>query len=195
MTEENFSPEDSLRVIQSMIDKTKDDFAENAFYYLLWGWLIFIASLTQYILLVIVHYRYHYMAWNLMWVGAIVSVMYSVKNRRRLQVKTYMSESMRLFGIGSGISFTVLVIVFMYREAWEIAFPIYLVMYGFCSFVGSAILRFTPLRWAAAACWIIAILAVFASYKNQLLLIALAVLTAYIIPGYLLRIKNKKQFA
>jgi hypothetical protein len=195
MNEENFSPQDSIRVIQSMIDKTKEDFAENAFFYLLWGWLIFIASLLQYILLVVMKYPYHYMVWNLMWLGGIISIIYGIKYRRKLKFKTYMSESMRLFGIGSGISFTTLSLIFVYKEVWTIAFPVYLVLYGFCSFVGSAILRFNPLRWAAAACWAIAIASAFAPYQVQLLLIALAVLTAYIIPGYLLRAKNKKQLA
>lgn len=195
MTEEKFSPEDSLRLIQSMIEKTKEDFAQNAFFYLLWGWLIFIASLMQYVLLVIVHYPKHYLVWNLMWVGGIISIVYGIRFKRKLRVKTYMSEAMELFGVGSGISFTILVLVFGYNNVWQFAFPVYLVLYGFCSFASGAILRFKPLRWAAFVCWGIAIVSVFVSYQTQLLLIALAVLSSYIIPGYLLREKNRKQIA
>ncbi|RYZ54394.1 MAG: hypothetical protein EOP49_05290 [Sphingobacteriales bacterium] len=195
MTEEKFSPEDSLRLIQSMIEKTKEDFAQNAFFYLLWGWLIFIASLAQYILMVVVHYPKHYLVWNLMWVGGIISMIYGIRYKRRVKVKTYMSEAMELFGIGSGISFTILAMVFLYNEMWKFAFPIYLILYGFCSFVSGAILRFKPLRWAAFACWAISIASSFVSYQSQLLLMAVSVLAAYIIPGYLLRAKNRKQIA
>jgi hypothetical protein len=195
MHEENFSPEESIRVIQSMIDKTKEDFAENAFFYLLWGWLIFIASLTQYILLVIFNSPYHYLVWHLMWVGTIISIVYGIKYRRRATFKTYMSDAMRLFGIGTGISFTILSLIFVYKEAWSAAFPVYFVLYAFGAFVGGAILRFRPLSWAACVCWLIAIASAFANYDTQLLLMALAVLSTYIIPGYLLRAKNKKQFA
>jgi hypothetical protein len=195
MSEEKFSPEESLRVIQSMIEKTKEDFAQNAFFYLLWGWLIFIASLAQYVLLVIVHYPYHYLVWNLMWVGGIISIIYGIRYKRKEKVKTYMSESMELFGMGSGISFTILAMIFLYNNMWQFAFPVYLVLYGFCSFASGAILRFKPLRWAAFACWGIAIASVFVSYRSQLLLMALSVLMAYIIPGYLLQAKNRKQIA
>jgi Flp pilus assembly protein TadB len=195
MTDDKFSPEDSLRLIQSMIEKTKEDFAQNAFFYLLWGWLIFITALSQYVLMVIVRYPHHYLVWLLMIIGGIISIIYGIRYKREERVKTYMSESMSLFGIGTGISFSILPLIFSYNEAWQFAFPVYLVLYGFCSFVSGAILRFKPLRWAAAICWAIAVVSVYTTYQNQLLLMALSVLTAYIVPGYLLRAKNKKQTA
>jgi len=43
-SEENFSPEESLQFIQTMIDKAKDSVADKSFYFLLWGWLVFIAA-------------------------------------------------------------------------------------------------------------------------------------------------------
>jgi hypothetical protein len=43
MAEEKFSPEQSLQLIQSMISKTKQDLSENGIYFLVWGWLTFIA--------------------------------------------------------------------------------------------------------------------------------------------------------
>lgn len=193
MKEEKFSAEDSLRLIQSMIEKAKEDFSRNSFFYLLWGWLIFIAALAQYVLMVIVEWPEHYLVWNLMWVGGIVSFVYGAKSYRRERVKTYMSESMSLFGIGTCISFSILVLVFSYHQAWYFALPVFLVLYGFCSFVGAAILRFAPLRWAAIGCWIISVVAVFVKYEVQLLLMALAVLAAYIIPGYWIRAKEQKQ--
>lgn len=195
MNKEKFSPEESLRVIQSMIEKTKEDFCENAFFYLLWGWLIFIASSMQYVLLVVFRSPYHYMVWHLMWVGSIISIIYGARYRRKARFKTYMSDAMRLFGIGTGISFTILSLVFVYKQAWAFAFPVYFVLYAFGAFVGGAILRFRPLSWAAIVCWLIAIGSAFADYETQLLLMAAAVLAAYIIPGYLLQAKNRKQLA
>ena len=49
MQEESFSPEESLQVIQTMIEKTKSKVVDNSFYFLLWGWLVFIASIGQFI--------------------------------------------------------------------------------------------------------------------------------------------------
>ena len=56
---ESFSPEQSLRVIQSMIDKTKNSISDKSFYFLLWGWLVFIGALLQFTLKVIVRTEAH----------------------------------------------------------------------------------------------------------------------------------------
>jgi len=40
MQEENLSPEQSLKLIQSMINKTKQDMSDNGIYFLVWGWLL-----------------------------------------------------------------------------------------------------------------------------------------------------------
>ena len=71
MTDEKFSAEQSLQVIQSMIEKAKNQFSENGYLYLLWGWVIFIASAGQFILLNLVHYQHHYIVWVLPWIAVI----------------------------------------------------------------------------------------------------------------------------
>ena len=43
MQEENFSPQDSLKLIQTMIAKTRRDMGDNRNQFLLWGWITFTA--------------------------------------------------------------------------------------------------------------------------------------------------------
>ncbi|MEJ7588699.1 MAG: hypothetical protein WKI04_14155 [Ferruginibacter sp.] len=63
VTEEaKFSPQESLHVIQSMINKSKEDLGDNSIFFLLWGWLVFIGCLLQYFLLVVIKTPYHYYA-------------------------------------------------------------------------------------------------------------------------------------
>ena len=191
MAEENFSPEQSLQVIRSMLERVKQDFSENSFFLLLWGWLVLSAALIQYILMVYVKYPNHWLSWNLMWVGAIVSIIHGIRRDRRQKAKTYIEETMKYFGMGTGITFTVLTFILGYYELWLYAFPFYLVIYGYMSWVCGSIIHFVPLRWAGGACWIIAAVSVFTTYDVHLLLMALAVLIAYIIPGYMLRNRKK----
>jgi len=40
-TKENFSEEDSFRIIKEMIITAKHTTADNSFHYLFWGWLVF----------------------------------------------------------------------------------------------------------------------------------------------------------
>ncbi|MCG2614527.1 hypothetical protein LZZ85_09555 [Terrimonas sp. NA20] len=195
MNDDNFSVQDSFRVIQSMIDKAKEDFADNAFFSLLWGWLVFFAALGQYILREIIHYPHHYLVWLLMIPGGIISIIYGYKFGRRTKVKTYMNEAMSFFGIACGVSFSILSLVFSYSNAWHFAFPVYLALYGLCSFVSGAILRLQLLRWAAVICWAIAIISIYVGYDVQLLLMAASAVTAFIVPGYVMRAKKRKQLA
>src|SRR6185436_14453640 len=82
MTNENLSPEQSLQVIQSMIEKAKNQFSENGHLYLLWGWVIFIASAGQFILLNLVHYQNHSIVWFLPWLAVIYQAFYLAKRKK-----------------------------------------------------------------------------------------------------------------
>ena len=91
--QENLSPQQSLQLIQSMIDKTRADMSENRFYFLLWGWLVFLSIICQFILKVVVHYQHHYFVWLLTFPAAIITFFYA-KRQRRNAVRTYIGDSM-----------------------------------------------------------------------------------------------------
>jgi len=193
MPDENFSPEQSLRVIQSMIERSKQEFSNNHFYLLLWGWLLFAAAVGHYVLMVLVKYNQPYQIWGLTWIGAIVSIVYGVRSERRERVKTYISETTKYFGIACGITFTIMAFVISAYKMWEQSFPIYFLMYGFMCFICGTLINFVPLRWAAAICWAIAVIAVFVTFEIHLLLMAAVMLVSFIIPGYLLKARQKKE--
>lgn len=193
MTENKFSPEQSLQLIQSMLEKTRKGFSDSSFYLILWGWLIFIAAIAEYVLMVFCKYEQHYLVWNLMWLGAIASIVYGIRQERKEKVKTYMSDTMKYFGIGAGVTFTILAFIVGCYEMWQHSFPFYFLLYGFMSFISGAIIQYKPLRVAGIVCWAIAIASIFVKFDVQLLLMALAVLVAYIIPGYMLKARYKQQ--
>src|SRR6188474_267466 len=103
--EENqkFSAEESLYLIQSMIEKAKQDVANNSFYLLLWGWLIFIAALLNFGLMRFTGFEQPYLAWNLVWIGVIASIIKGIKESRKIGVKTFVGETMKFFGISQAI--------------------------------------------------------------------------------------------
>jgi hypothetical protein len=45
--EKELSPQESIELIQTMINKTKGVVADDSFYFLLWGWLVFACCLGQ----------------------------------------------------------------------------------------------------------------------------------------------------
>lgn len=191
MEQDNFSPEQSLQLIRTMIDKTRGDMSDNSFYFLVWGWLTFVACIGQFILKHIIKFDQHYQVWWLMMVGMVLSIWYSVKEKKRQKAKTYIGESMKWLWIGMGICFFVLSMIFS-KLGWEFSvFPFFIMLYGLGTFVSGSILQFKPLIVGGILAWAIAIGAAFVEYDYQLLLTAAAILFSYIIPAYLLRQRNK----
>lgn len=188
MEKEDFSPQESLGLIQSMIDKTRADLSANSIYFLLWGWLVFIGCLLQYFLLVVVQTPRHYLAWLVIIIGVAFSVVHSIRHVQKQKVKTYVGESMSILWSGMSISFFSLCFI-LPNIGWQHAFPIYILFYATGTFISGGILQFKPLQIGGSICWVLAVAATFVSYQNQILLSALAILVSYLIPGYLLKRK------
>ena len=108
MAEEKFSPEQSLQVIQSMILKTKQDMSDNSIYFLVWGWITFIACTGQFVLKHFIAYEKHYLVWLLILVGIAFTIYQGRKEDKTQRVRTYVGDSMKYLWMGMGISFFVL---------------------------------------------------------------------------------------
>ena len=59
-------------------------------------------------------------------------------------------------------------------------------------FVAGGALRFKALMLGGCINWVIAVVALFVPFEYQILLLSLAVLSGYIIPGYMLKLNYKK---
>ena len=95
MSNENFSPEQSLQLIQSMINKTKQNMSDNSIYFLVWGWLTFFACMAQFILKHILQYEKHYMVWTVIIIGILFSVYQGQREKKAMKVRTYVNDNMK----------------------------------------------------------------------------------------------------
>jgi hypothetical protein len=77
-------------------------------------------------------------------------------------------------------------------EYYRFINPGFLALYGMPTVLSGSILRFRPLVAGGIGCWVLAIFSAFISYEYQLLLLSAAVVIAWIVPGYLLRVRFKK---
>lgn len=190
MSDVKFSPEQSLQLIQSMISKTKQDMSDNGIYFLVWGWLTFFACTAQFILKHVYEYEKHYLVWSVIVIGVIFSVYQGSKEDRKSKVKTYVGDSMKYLWTGMGISFFVLSMI-LSKIGWAFSvFPFFILLYGLGTFVSGCILRFRPLIIGGIIAWGLAIGSVYVSYDYQMLFGAAAILFSYIIPAYMLRVRN-----
>lgn len=159
-------------------------------YFLLWGWVTFIACVGQFVLKNVFDYNRHYLVWLLVIPGIITSVLFGINEEKSRKVKTYLDDSMKYLWMGMGISYFVLIII-LNKLGWGInIFPFFMLLYGLGTFVSGKFLQFPPMVIGGSIAWALAIIAVFFSYDYQMLFGAAAILFSYIIPSYMLRNKN-----
>ena len=182
---------ESLQVIYEMIETSKANLRGNSFFYLLWGWLVLLASLSHFALLQI-NYEHAYLPWPiLMFSGGIVSGIAGYKLGKKTSTRTHTDTTMIYLWYGFMVTLLI-VLVFSGFEYihWKNTSPLIILLYALATFVSGGTLKFKPLIWGAIASWIIAIIAFIVTYEYVLLLTALSIIVTYLIPGYMLKHKE-----
>ncbi len=187
MEEKELNINESLSIINSMINRAQNNLSDNSFYFIFWGWLVFSSALIHYCLLQL-EVEKAYCVWLLMPLGGIVSFIYGARKKKKEKVKTYLGTYMTYLWGSLGIS--LLLVLFMMEKIGVT--PVYsflLIIYGIGTFVSGGMLRFKPLINGGLICFLLSVVSVFVDFDIQLLLIAAAILVSYIIPGHLLKAK------
>lgn len=189
------SAQSSLALIESMINKAQNRYSENGTLYLLWGWIIFICSIVHYTLL-----SYTTLGPNAgyIWFLTIVALGYQLyylnSKGKKETVKTYTDEMIGYVWMVFGISMGLVSFIATKLGSWQLLYSLILLFYGIPTFLTGAIMRFTPLKIGGFVCWGLSVSAVYISSKEIILLLIPAVISAWIIPGYILRAKFKNYF-
>jgi hypothetical protein len=179
--------EESLRIISEMISRTKVNIRQGSFHLLFWGWLIFVCSLSVFILLNFFHVSNPWFVWYLVIPGVLVSMVYGFVTGRKERVHTYADRIYMWTWIGFIVAATILFILL--SKTMAVVTPFILLLAGYPTFVSGFIIKFRPLIFGGIAFWILALVAYFFGGNVALLATPVAVLTGYLIPGYLLKRK------
>jgi hypothetical protein len=193
MDQGNFSAKESLLLIDSMINQAKNRFSENGFLYLLWGWVILFSSIGHFFLIKLQVFKHPEMIWISTWLTVIYQVIYLVQKRKHETVKTYSEHIIGYVWMVFGISMGIISFILSKTNNWIVINPLLLMMYGMPTFLSGTIMRFTALKVGGIICWGLSVVSVMVAPVYVLLLLAVAVIVAWIIPGYLLRKKFKNQ--
>ncbi len=191
--EKQMSEAESLSIISGMINRAKNRFSETGHLYLLWGWVILVCCITQFVSLQYFNYEKGYQVWFLTWLAVIYQFIYLAKTKKREKVKTYTDEIMGFVWLTFMICGAVMVFILIKMKVFVAINPLILVLYGMPTFLSGIILKYKPLIIGGISCWVLALLSPLVPIEYHLLLLACAVIAAWIIPGYLLRSKYKKE--
>ncbi len=189
-----FNEKQALQVIEEMISKTKSDMKDNSFYYLLWGWIVFVAAITNYYLLEFTNFEYHSIPWMILIpIGIIITIIGGIRSKKEERVKTYIGSSMKYIITAFWVSIMVISFTMPMGDQWKAFYPTFMVLYAIWLYISGGILKFKPFIYGAVLNWILAgVCYIWHDSGVHLLFISLAVLGGYIIPGYMLKMSYNR---
>jgi len=186
--EKNFSNEESLQLIKTMVGISRQNLRNGGIYYILYGSLFFVASLVQYFLYAVYKSEWHWMTWIVAGILAgFIAVFLRRKSSRAGSVITYLTRLNRYLWTAFIVGVVFIGFLgFQQFISYTQINPLIIMLYGFTAFIMGGMLKFRWLIMGAVAAWIIAVISSFLGYNIQMLLVSLTILVSYLIPGLIL---------
>ncbi len=190
--ETNFTEQQSIKVIHEMIENTKAKFNDNGFFFLLWGWLVLIASLSHFIMLII-GFEYAWLPWPVtMFGGGIASGIVGYRMGKQAQVKTIFDTTIVSLWYAFTITlFIILIAAGVGQISWNTSNVLIIALYGLGTFVSGNMMKFKPLIFGGIFSWVVAIVGMFLPPMYSLPMVTISITVAYLIPGYMLKSRAK----
>jgi uncharacterized membrane protein len=118
---------------------------------------------------------------------------YLVRTKKKEVVKTYSEQIVGYIWICFGITMFVMVVILGQTRGWQNLYALFLMLYAIPTFLSGVVMQFNPLKIGGIICWLLAIISTFILPEYGLLLLGAAMVSAWIVPGYLMRKKYNQQ--
>lgn len=190
--ETNFTEQQGIKVIQDMIENTKAKFRDNGFFYLLWGWLVLIASASHFIMMSM-GIEYFWVAWPVtMMIGGITSGVVGYRMGKKAQVKTFFDTAVVSLWYAFTITlFIVLISAGAGKISWQMSNVFIIALYGLGTFISGKIMEYKPLIFGGIFSWVVAVVGIFLPPMYSMPLVSVSIIVSYLIPGYMLKSRAK----
>lgn len=184
--------EESLLIIQQMIETAKKEQQDDGIGWIVWGWLLLAASIFTFINLK-TGWVNPYFFWNVLGVLTIVLTRFVFFKKGR-KVKTYTGDLFEKLNIGFFVSLLFIVVAINVNVITPVAgFALLINLYGFWTLIYGTALHFKPSIIAAFVVWALGISALFLkTFDQTMILHAAAALAGFIIPGHIAHTRFEK---
>jgi hypothetical protein len=195
-SEKQLTEQESFVIIQQMIATAKQEQKDDGKGWILWGWLLFLASVLT-LINSTTHWVSDYFFWNLFGIASLLLLLYAVFKyflfKPKERVKTYTRDIFQRLNIGFFISLMFVIVAINVGVGPMLGFPLLINLYGFWVLIYGTALNFKPSVIGAFVIWAFGFAALFVkTFEWIMVLHAAAVLCGYIIPGHIANIEFKK---
>jgi len=189
MDERELSQQDSLLLIHQMIETAKKEQRDDGMGWILWGWMLFAASVLT---IANLHFNWYgaFFFWNLFGIATIVIFIYETINtllrKKRPKVRTYTKDLFEKLNAGFFISLMIIIVAINTGVPPTKGFALLISLYAFWILIYGSALNFKPSVIGAYVTWGFGIAALFVkTFELVMLMHAMGVLFGYIIPGHI----------
>ncbi|MDB5193114.1 MAG: hypothetical protein JWQ96_2677 [Segetibacter sp.] len=187
--EKQLDEHESLLIIKQMIDTAKQEQKDDGKGWIIWGWMLFLASLFT---VINMHFLWYstFFFWNIFGgIAFLIGIYQAVTSfiiKKKVRVKTYSKAIFDKLNIGFFVSLMFIIVTMNVGMSPVKGFPLLMNLYGFWILIYGAMLNFKPSIIGAFAMWILAFIALFVNlFETVMILHGVGVLVGYIIPGHI----------
>ncbi len=189
MQAENFSEQDSLKLINEMIGKAKKSYVSKGIASIVWGALITFCGLVSW-------YQIHFKVqfgdvWLLTLIALIPQIYFSIKEKKSKQFISHNETTINFIWIAFTVSMFITTPYFNSLKGVS-AIPIIMMLYAIPTFIIGGMFKFTPMILGGIFCWVASVISIYTCTEIDMLLMAACGLFAWLIPGIILWIRYKK---
>ena len=87
---------ESLSIISGMINRARNRFSETGTLYLLWGWVILVCCISQFVLIYFLKYPKGYQVWFLTWLAVISINLYTWQKLKKEELQKHILMKLRV---------------------------------------------------------------------------------------------------
>lgn len=201
MKKSNLTPEESFEIINKAIANFKMKYKENAQVFLLWGWILTFASISNFIILKILSSweAHELMAgeWELkglfilgnwivfMLIGFIILYFMVRKTNKDKKVYSHIDKFMDNLWWVTVAAF-VIAIILCFRMGIEPP-PLMMLIAGIATTTTGLVIKFKPVIIGGMSFFVFSIAATFVTNEYLALVVSVAIICGYVIPGYFLK--------
>lgn len=208
MSEENLNPQQSIHLIEQMIKKAKGGYYATGTGPILWGCVVSVCALVTWAQ---IHFQFQlpFDIWMLTFIAVAPQIYISIRERKMRKVLHYEDAAMGYIWGVFGFSIFLLIFInsfifndldtahkalaaagkedlltFRYSDYMS---SFFLLLYGIPTIITGGIMKFKPMVLGGMLCWLLCVAAVFTKGDTDMLLVALAAVCAWLVPGIILR--------
>ena len=194
MEKNDLTPEESFDVINKAISYFKMNYKENSQVFLLWGWILTLASISNFIILKFVHSTEPWILKGYLILGNWIVffligfiIMYFMVRKMNKDKKVYSHIDKFIDNLWWVTAPSFIIAAFICIRLGIEPPPIMLLIAGLATTTTGLVIKFRPLIIGGMSFFIFSIATTFVTNEYLALVVGAAIICGYLIPGYLLR--------